>query len=62
MYNKFTGVEPIAIFYESTQIALDDRSHLVQEKNILDDRSHSVQESMVPTEMMCLYCCFFQGF
>ena len=33
-----------------------------RKNSILDDRSHSVQESMVPTEMMCLYCCFFQGF
>ena len=32
-----------------------------RKNSILDDRSHSVQESMVPTEMMCLYCCFFPG-
>ena len=32
MYNKFTGDIPLAIFYEYTEIALDDRGHLTQQK------------------------------
>ena len=32
MYNKFTGLIPLAIFYESTEIALEHTGHLLQEK------------------------------
>ena len=60
MYNKFTGV--LQSFMNPLKQHQMIKVIQYRKNSILDDTSHSVQESMVPTEMMCLYCCFFQGF